>query len=71
MVNITIFLQVSEQCVSQQEFDILKEQLSRSTVAVKTEVVTCQNHSIIILKQENPSKQNTDTYELQQLKHKL
>ena len=69
LFNITIFLQVSEQCVSRQEFDTLKEQLSRSTVAVNTEVVTCQNHTIIILKQGNPSKQNIDTYELQQFKH--
>ena len=49
----------SGQCVSRQEFDTLKEQLARSrqeTAAVKGEVDSWQNSTLLILKQENLSE---------------
>ena len=49
----------SGQCVSRQEFDSLKEQLARSrqeTAAVKGEVDSWQNSTLLILKQENLSE---------------
>ena len=51
--------------MSQQEFDSLKEQLARSrqeTAAVKREVDSWQNSTILILKQNPTSKQNIDAY---------
>ena len=49
----------SGQCVSRQEFDTLKEQLARSrqeTAAIKGEVDSWQNSTLLILKQENLSE---------------
>jgi len=64
MISLSYSFQADEsgQCVSREEFRALREQLARSreeTAAVRREVDSWQNSTILILKRyliENPSK---------------